>query len=207
MQSMVLPVSAVRQKRAFLLFYILPGCAITIRILTVDKKERKYAFSNKQSMEVSPYVEPQGLPLLLTLFIVLFLPIIGLVAAISYFFGNFVLVFLHISIYNAVLMLLLPFLRKHISSRVCATLWILPNILYIAFIPLVQKDHPLFIIPMNITLGDWETWLWLIGFAAVMLYQIINHLLILRSKFIIPCIPQPVGLLVGGFFCVLFLKN
>jgi hypothetical protein len=132
-------------------------------------------------MEVSPYVEPQGLPLLLTLYIVLFLPIIGLVAAISYFFGNFVLVFLHISIYNAVLMLLLPFLRKHISSRVCATLWILPNILYIAFIPLVQKDHPLFIIPMNITLGDWETWVWLIGFAAVMLYQIINHLLYRRK--------------------------
>ena len=164
-----------------LLYYILPGCAITIRILTADKKEREYAFSNQQISQVSPYVAPQGLPLLLTLFIVLFLPIIGLVAAISYFFGNFILVFLHISIYNAVLMLLLPLLRKHISSRVCATLWILPNVLYIALIPLVQKDHPLFIIPANITIGSWITLVWLIGFAAVMLYQITNHLLYRRK--------------------------
>ena len=164
-----------------LLYYILPGCAITIRILTADKKERKYSFSNKQSIAVSPYVEPQGLPLILTLFIVLFLPVIGLVAAISYFFGNFVLVFLHVSIYNAVLMLLLPILRKHISSRVCATLWILPNILYIAFIPLVQKDRPLLILPLHVTLGDWATLVWFIGFAVIMLYQIGNHLLYRRK--------------------------
>ena len=33
-------------------------------------------------------------------------------------------IFLHISLYYAVLMLALPFFRRHISARACAMLWI-----------------------------------------------------------------------------------
>ena len=36
-------------------------------------------------------------------------------------------IFLHISIYFLILASVLPFLRKHISARACAMLWMVPN--------------------------------------------------------------------------------
>ena len=40
-------------------------------------------------------------------------------------------IFLQISMYYAVLIPLLPFLRRRISARACAMLWLIPNYLYL----------------------------------------------------------------------------
>ena len=56
----------------------------------------------------------------------------------SAFFG----VFLHISIYNVILLALVPLLRKKISARSCGCLWMLPNLLYLSQADFLSPDHP-----------------------------------------------------------------
>ena len=164
-----------------LIFYAILGCGIALRIVMADKREREYSLNNQFNTKVPRRAEPWSLPLSVEILILLFLPVIGLLVTVSYFVSNFFAVFLHISIYNAVLILLSPMLRKHFSARVCATLWSLPSIIYIAFIPLVQKDQPFWVIPIPVTVGNWLPMIWIIGFAVTMLYHCINHLLYRRK--------------------------
>lgn len=164
-----------------LIFYAILGCGIALRIVMADKREREFSLSNQFNTKVSRRAEPWNLPLSVVILVLLFLPIVGLLVTVAYFFSKFIVIFLHISIYNAILMLLLPVLRKHFSSRVCATLWSLPSIVYIAFIPLAQKGQPFLVIPIPVTVGNWLPMIWIIGFAITMLYQCINHLLYRRK--------------------------
>ncbi len=47
-------------------------------------------------------------------------------------------VFLHICLYYLLLMPALPFLRRRISARACAVLWMLPNYLYLTQMSYMQ---------------------------------------------------------------------
>ena len=90
-------------------------------------------------------------------------------------------IFAHISLYYLVLILLLPLLRRIISARACATLWIIPNYLYITQHEFMATPHPLLIIPVRGNL-IWSIFaVWFIGFAAVMLWKIIEHF-VFRAK-------------------------
>lgn len=122
-----------------------------------------------------PYV-PGVLPLL-----ILCLTVLGLVLygagptarmTLSLCFG----IFLHISLYYAVLMLLLPLLRRYISARACAMLWLIPNYLYITQLSYMKVPEPLLVIRAS---GSW-VWalfgIWLAGFAAVLLWKTGSHL-------------------------------
>ena len=92
--------------------------------------------------------------------------------ALSMCFG----VFLHICLYYAVLMLLLPLLREQISARACAVLWLLPNYLYLTTLSSMEVSEPLWVIRAP---GNW-VWilfgLWLTGFVTVLLWNIVSHL-------------------------------
>ena len=55
-------------------------------------------------------------------------------------------IFLHISIYYVILMGALPFLRKHISARACAMLWMIPNYLYLTQQSYMTLPKPLLVI-------------------------------------------------------------
>jgi len=85
-------------------------------------------------------------------------------------------IFLHISLYYAVLMLLLPFLRKFINARACATLWLIPNCLYVTAQDHAELTEPLLVIR---TSGNW-VWIlfgiWLTGFLSVLHWKTISHL-------------------------------
>ena len=85
-------------------------------------------------------------------------------------------IFLHISLYYAVLMLLLPFLRKFINARACATLWLIPNCLYVTAQDHAELPEPLLVIR---TSGNW-VWIlfgiWLTGFLSVLHWKTISHL-------------------------------
>ena len=82
-----------------------------------------------------------------------------------------------LSLYFALLLLLLPLLRRTISARACATLWLLPVFLYyyIMFwpktfvLPLVVLSIPNGLVP--VLLG-----IWLAGAAAVVLWYLVSHL-------------------------------
>ncbi len=50
--------------------------------------------------------------------------------AVQYLLGLLLRVFLLIGVYYVLLLAVLPLLRRHISARVCAVLWLLPGYLY-----------------------------------------------------------------------------
>ena len=63
--------------------------------------------------------------------------------------GQLSLVFLHISVYYALLLLLMPLLRRGLSPRACAALWLVPALVYVTtFRPLFSWAVPLVVLPL-----------------------------------------------------------
>ena len=61
----------------------------------------------------------------------------------------------------------LPFLRKLISARACAMLWLLPNYLYITQQSYMEIPKPLITLHASSKLVKALASIWLIGFIAV----------------------------------------
>lgn len=85
-------------------------------------------------------------------------------------------VFLHICLYYLLLMPALPFLRRHISARACAVLWMLPNYLYLTQMNYMQLPEPRWVIEAPLILVQMLLTVWLIGFLTVLGWKIISHL-------------------------------
>lgn len=85
-------------------------------------------------------------------------------------------VFLHICLYYLLLMPALPFLRRHISARTCAVLWMLPNYLYVTQMSYMRLPKPYWVIEAPFTLVQVLLSMWMIVFLAVLLWKIISHL-------------------------------
>ena len=89
-------------------------------------------------------------------------------------------IFLHISLYYLVLLLILPYLRKIISARACAMLWLIPNYLYIIHQSYLQLPSPMFVITAKGNLAWILFWIWLAGFAVVLIWKCVEHLFFRR---------------------------
>jgi len=89
--------------------------------------------------------------------------------------------FLHISIYYVVLLVILPYLRRRVSARVCALLWILPNYLYVMISLSLVLPAPWWIIPLPDVSVALLLGIWLSGFVAVMGWKIVSHLRFRKS--------------------------
>ena len=90
-------------------------------------------------------------------------------------------IFLQISLYYAVLIPLLPLLRRYISARACAMLWVIPNYLYITSQRFMELPSPKIVIhaPGNIA---WIIFfIWLIGSISVLTWKTIEHLVFRRN--------------------------
>jgi len=104
--------------------------------------------------------------------------------ALSMCFG----IFLHISAYYIVLILVLPLLRKYISARACAMLWIIPNYLYITQQSIMELPKPGLVItaPGNLV---WILFvIWLVGFITVMIWKTAAHILF-RKRVLTDAVP------------------
>lgn len=90
-------------------------------------------------------------------------------------------IFLQISIYYPLLFLFLPLLRKFISARACAMLWLIPNFLYIVPKSALELSNP----PLVITTKGNLVWIlfgiWFLGFVAVMVWKCVEHLIFRRQ--------------------------
>ena len=77
--------------------------------------------------------------------------------------------FLTLSLYYALVLLLMPFFRRRISARACAFLWAIPNILYIYFFSsvLFLFRSPKLVIPVSPKVLQSLSLVWFIGFAIV----------------------------------------
>lgn len=90
-------------------------------------------------------------------------------------------IFLHISLYYVVLIMVLPFLRKYISARACAMLWLLPNYLYITQQSYMEIPKPLITLHVSSKLIRILALIWLIGFLTVFVWNIVRHLTFRRK--------------------------
>ena len=90
-------------------------------------------------------------------------------------------IFLHISLYYLVLLLILPYLRKIISARACAMLWLIPNYLYIIHQSYMQLPSPLFVVTAKGNIAWILFGIWMTGFAVVLTWKCIEHLIFRRQ--------------------------
>lgn len=123
-----------------------------------------------------PYLPSMVLPLFITALTIMLLLTYGVKHTAQTMLSMCFSIFLHISLYYIALLLILPLLRKRISARACAVLWLLPNYLYFTEQPAMKVHAPLLIIraPGRLVWGIF--FLWIIGFFFVLLWTILSHL-------------------------------
>ena len=103
---------------------------------------------------------------------------------VSFCFG----VFLHICLYYLLLMPALPFLRRRISARACAAMWMIPNYLYLTQLNYMELSRPLWVVEAPSALVWTLLAVWLAGFLGVLAWKIAAHL-IFRARILRAAVP------------------
>ncbi len=124
-----------------------------------------------------PPVPPTLLPLFLVCLVPILVPLAGPENIPYLMLDMFFSVFLHICIYYIFLLALLPVLRKRFTARTCATLWLVPNYLYIIQQSFMRLQKPLLVLPLPGRTLKLLFFVWVSGFLFVMLRGIFSHLL------------------------------
>ncbi len=120
--------------------------------------------------------EPLLLPLFLVMLVVTVIAKSGTSQTLIRLAAACTVLFLYIGLYFALLLCLLPLLRRFISARACAALWLLPNLLYLTMALGGAGMNPLITITLPRQWLSLLIGLWAAGFAGVLLWQIISHL-------------------------------
>lgn len=139
--------------------------------------EERTGISEFEMQRYRPYVSGALLPMFLVSITILAAYFYGIQGAVRMTLSTCFGIFLSICLYYPVLLLILPLLRKHISARSCAMLWLLPNYLYIVTQSYMELPSPLLVIPLK---GNWVWMLlmiWFAGFALILAWKMVEHLL------------------------------
>lgn len=137
--------------------------------------------SGESGSESAPIIHGALLPSFLAVLIALFLIVQGREATFKVTLSMCFSIFLHMSIYYIILILILPYIRKHISARSCALLWIVPNYLYFTQNSFMNTSRPLIVFHASSTLVKAAVIVWIAGFAACFMYSILHHLAFRKS--------------------------
>jgi beta-lactamase regulating signal transducer with metallopeptidase domain len=84
---------------------------------------------------------------------------------------------LTLTVVFGILLLLLPVLRKILSAESCASLWVIPCLLLCTYGWFPSWCIPLPFAPPSAQTIRMLFWIWFAGFAAVMLWSVLTHLL------------------------------
>ena len=127
------------------------------------------------------FAAAETLPTMLVMYLAISLAIGGREMAVQYLLGLLLRVFLLIGVYYVLLLAVLPLLRRHISARVCAVLWLLPGYLYfLAQVSSVQRADPggerMLVLHASGTLVTVLLAVWAAGAIGVFAWKIISHL-------------------------------
>lgn len=141
------------------------------------RSEQETDLEPSGKMRYTALVDPLVLPICLAVWVILALVFPLLPGSRSLLTGWLIILVLYISVYYALLLCLLPLLRRIFSPRACATLWLLPNFLYLlGNFRVLYAARPLIVLTVP------KSWLGLIGivwaggFVLVLLWQIASHL-------------------------------
>ena len=146
-----------------------------------------YLLAAWQADEAAEDLSPAGrryLPVLIgammpVMFLAMFLVLIitrGLEESVRWMGFSVGPITLQISVWFAVLLTLLPWLRRQFRARTCAVLWMLPNLLYVAAFPFMIEVRPLWIIPVPAWLLRGLSVVWITGGLAVFVGKMAEHL-------------------------------
>lgn len=156
------------------------GVAVVIAFVSRRRAEERLAFQSLRPGRKTYLVEPLMLPMMLAMAAVL-LAFWGGTTLILVSVGRLWLIFLHISAYYLVLLLLLPLLRRLISAQACAALWLMPTLLYFLLWFIGQERPPLVVLTLPRRYAPVLLALWLGGFVVVLLRQLFSHLRFRRT--------------------------
>ena len=141
--------------------------------------EAHVLFSQKYGKETYVFVPPTVLFWILLVFLVMFIWGFGIQRGLVHFAALAFEVLLFLSAYFMLLRLLLPFLRRWFSARMCAILWLVPAFLswqahaLISTLPLPRQT-------IYLPRSMWPIIgiVWLLGFLIVIGYYLIPHLVL-----------------------------
>jgi len=154
------------------------GIMVAMMIQIQFKREQNGEAPEEGRSQYASLFSPYHLPFYILLIVVLWPITRVMYDSLSEFILELFGIFLHISLYYAVLLPLISVIRKRISARVCAVLWTLPTLAYL----LLRLEYwtifskPLVTIPLPAISFDWLCIVWGVGFVAVMLWKGISHL-------------------------------
>lgn len=152
-----------------------------------DRDERARSSRGKDQRYVG-YVSGLILPAALATCFVTYALFGSAQAGVQMTLGFYFSVFAHICVYYLLLLPLLPLLRRQISARACAVLWILPNYLYITQMSYMRLAEPRWVVSAPSGLVRVLFALWLAGFLAVMGWKILSHL-VFRAQILRDAVP------------------
>ncbi len=155
------------------------GIIVAVMIHTQHKKEKNGEVPEEGTSQYAALVSPYLLPFYIFLIVILWPITYAMYDSATDFILELFSIFSHISLYYAVILLLMPVIREKISARVCAVLWTLPTLAYMLlrfeeYYTIFSK--PLLTIPLPRISFDWLCIVWACGFAAVMLWKCLSHL-------------------------------
>lgn len=162
-----------------LLFGVL--CGGVLAWVVWDRSERELADRAGREEHERPRFLPFGgyyyLPMMMLLY-----PILGVIAggaqmAVQLTLCALMRVFLELGVYYVLLMAVMPWLRRWVSARVCAMLWLLPDWIYVFVGRLdLPTDGKKLVLHAPRTLVYVMLAVWAVGAVGVMVWKIGSHL-------------------------------
>lgn len=146
-----------------------------------DRSERELADRTKEEPHEGPRFLPFGgyyyLPMMMLLYPILGVIVGGAQMAVQLTLCALMRVFLELGVYYVLLMAVMPWLRRWVSARVCAMLWLLPDWIY-AFVGRLDlpTDGKKLVLHAPGTLVYVLLAVWAVGAVGVMVWKIGSHL-------------------------------
>ncbi len=162
-----------------LLFGVLCGGVLTW--LVWDRSERELADRAGREEHERPRFLPFGgyyyLPMMMLLYPILGVIVGGAQMAVQLTLCALMRVFLELGVYYVLLMAVMPWLRRWVSARVCAMLWLLPDWIYVFVGRLdLPTDGKKIVLHAPGTLVYVLLAVWAVGAVGVMVWKIGSHL-------------------------------
>lgn len=156
-------------------------CGLALSWLVWDRSERELADRAGREEHERPRFLPFGgyyyLPMMMLLYPILGVIVGGAQMAVQLTLGLLMRVFLELGVYYVLLMAVMPWLRRWVSARVCAMLWLLPDWIY-AFVGRLDlpTDGKKLVLHAPGTLVYVLLAVWAVGAVGVMVWKIGSHL-------------------------------
>ena len=160
----------------YICVFIMLSFIFAIQIGSQYDEENGVPNKPNKEQKYRPYFYSMQLPICLVILLVVDFCFHGPRHAVHTFFSGCFSVFLSLAVCFMILLCLLPLLRKHISARSCAFLWLVPNYLYIVVLHFSQWDKPLLILHAPGNSIWWILGIWFLGFAFVLIWKFVSHL-------------------------------